>query len=133
MEIINIAEISVKKEKEQAIRYIYKEVVSSNLKCSYWKFKRKVLQTKLNKLPQYYIFYEKKQCVGYFLMIANNKRDTCRLFPWLACHNGDSLEITEQLEMIHFMKKEAERFSAFSIKEGLEHQEKEIQHRKGER
>ena len=60
--------------------------------------------------------------MGYFLMIAEEEKQTPRLFPWLACHNGDTLGREDQLELLNFMEKEAKQYGVTNIWRCLEEQ-----------
>ena len=88
MTIWNLRQISDPEAKEAALRYLYQEVMYSPLRCTYRRFKKKLLQSVPGRLPQYYVFEKEGRYMGYFLMIAEEEEKTPRLFPWLACHNG---------------------------------------------
>lgn len=122
MTIWNLRQISDPEAKEAALRYLYQEVMYSPLRCTYRRFKKKLLQSVPGRLPQYYVFEKEGRYMGYFLMIAEEEEKTPRLFPWLACHNGDTLGREDQLELLNFMEKETKQYGVINIWKCLEEQ-----------
>lgn len=97
---MEITALAAEKDRDKAIRYVYKQVAPS--KTPFFLFKHIVLKSPPDNLPEFYILKDNGNYIGYLLLLADSMKEVPNPFSYLACHNGDELSYEDHCSLLRF-------------------------------
>lgn len=98
---MQIGNVTTEKNREAAIQYAYKKGIYP--KYSYDTFKRMVLNSFSDTLPEFYILKSNEKYIGYLLLLPDTMENLPQPFQFLAAHNGDELSNPDHRDLLRFI------------------------------